>query len=358
MVKKGFKKNKVKVDLCSYPPYIIQGVPKSGKTTLFYELVQLIYGTQDAGLLISMGKEDGFKALDDIQYEIIREWDSEYEEDTDLRGMQQLVDDLVENKEEYGIKMIGIDTYDWMVEVLINEVKRQHRKEKGEKCKSLNDAFGGFSRGKDRLVEMMLNEVSRLRDAGYAVFVLAHTKVKEKTDPLTGLNYDQLTNNLRSDIYGAIQNIAQMVVTISIDKEIVDGRLIGEKRYMNFRSNGLIDCGCRFREVPDKLELSAENFMKAFEIGVKSSMKTKKSDEELEEMKKQEMIEREKIAKAQNKKNTIKDMVSKIKEGFGDLGDGAKLKMQEYVQEAGIESLDDLSESHRTIVENMYELVL
>lgn len=145
MAKKGFNKNKVKVDLCSYPPYLIQGVPKSGKTTLFYDLVELVYGTQEAGLLLSMGKEDGFKSLDDIQYEEIKEWDSDYDEDTELRGMIQAVDDLVENNKEYGIKIIGIDTYDWMVEVLIDEVKKQHKREKGEKCKSLNDAFGGLT---------------------------------------------------------------------------------------------------------------------------------------------------------------------------------------------------------------------
>lgn len=203
----------------------------------------------------------------------------------------------------------------------------------------------------------MLTQISRLRQAGMAVFVLAHTKIKEKTDPSSGLSYDQLTNNLRSDIYGAIEHIAQMVVTISIEKEIVDGKLIGEKRYMNFRNNGTIDCGCRFREVPDRLELSATNFMKAFEMGVKSSMKVKKTDEEIEEMKKSEEKDRQRTAEALNKKLTIEEMVGKIKEGFGELGDGAKLKMQEYVQEAQIESLDGLTESHRNIVENMYELV-
>ena len=72
----GRKINKVQVDLCSYPHYLIMGVKKVGKTTLFADLVDLLYpGHPEKGLLISCGNEEGYKALDDLQYEEAREWD-------------------------------------------------------------------------------------------------------------------------------------------------------------------------------------------------------------------------------------------------------------------------------------------
>lgn len=96
-----------------------------------------------------------------------------------------------------------------------------------------------YGKGRDRLVEIMLKQISRLRNAGYGVFIIAHTKFKEKTDVMTGEKYEQLTNNLRSDIYSSVANITQMIVTATLERQIVEGKQVGEKRYLYFRSNGL-----------------------------------------------------------------------------------------------------------------------
>ena len=52
----AFKKNKVKVDLCSYPPYMFLAPKKFGKTTFWYNLVRDAWGDDDKGLLISFGR--------------------------------------------------------------------------------------------------------------------------------------------------------------------------------------------------------------------------------------------------------------------------------------------------------------
>lgn len=303
----AFKMNKVKVDLTSYPPYVILGVPKAGKTTLFRDLVLHNYKDASKGLLISMGDEDGYLALDDLQVAVAQDWSSDFDEEEGIGGLTNMVDFIIENNHELGLKMVGLDTFDKMVEIGINQVLKEHKKEKGTPCKSLNDAFGGFNRGKDRLVAMMLKEITKLRNANIAVFVLAHTKLKEKTDAVTGETYEQLTNNLRADIWSCIADIAQIICTINIEREIVEGRQVGSTRMMNFVSNGLIDCGSRFSGMPEKLELSAENFMAAFETGVKNSMRKPISDKEIEEL-------REKEQREEKVKHIIEDDTEENKE--------------------------------------------
>ena len=292
----AFKKNKVKVDLRSYPPYLIMGERKVGKSSLMYELAKLNYSL-DEMLLISMGDEKGYHSLDGILYEECTKWSKVAKNEDDDRGFIQVVKDLVENIKDHGIKMVVIDTLDTLIDVGTEEVLNQHRVEKGTVCKSLNDAFGGFQRGRDRLVDMLKKQIHLLDKAGFAVFILAHTKNKDKTDPLTGEKYEMLTNNLRADLYSPIADSCQMIVNIAIERQIEEGIQVGEKRFMHFRNNGLIDAGCRFNDVPDKLELSAENFMKAFEQGVKSSMS---GNTNIEQAKKEEEQAIEKnIEKAQ-----------------------------------------------------------
>lgn len=359
----AFKKNVIKVDLCSYPPYIIMGEHKSGKSTLFRDLVLHNYGSEDYGLLISFADEDGYLSLDKLQFEKTIEWDSEFDEETELRGFVQIVDDLVENKKDYKIKMIAIDTYDKMVEIAINEVLRLHKREKGTLCKSINDALGGYGKGRDRLLELILGQIGRLRNAGYAVFPLAHTKFKEKTDPMTGEQYEQLTNNLRGDYYSAIANVAQMIVNITIEREIKEGKQVGEKRVMYFRNNGIVDAGSRFSDLPEKLELSAENFMKAFEQGVKGAfINGNVSDKQIEKQRKFEEREREKVAEVTKKKEKEKsdqinneDLVATIQNKYPKADEETKEKIKVVMKEYNIPNFKDAdslsSEGLQKIVE-------
>ena len=336
----GFKLNVPKVDLCSYPPYVVMGEPKSGKSTLARDLVIYNYGDESKGVLISFADEEGYLALDKLQFEKVVDWNAK-EDESGLRGFCQVVDDLVENKEKYGIKMVTLDTYDKMVEVAINEVLKQSKRETGKPCKSINEAYGGFGRGRAKLTELLLEQIGRLRTAGYAVFLMAHTKWKEKTDALTGEKYEQLTNNLNSDYYGVISHIAQMIVNITIEREVIDGKQVGEKRLMYFRSNGIIDAGGRFTNLPECLPLSAENFMTAFEIGVKGSFLTQKTEKDLEELRKKEQEETKKVAEESLKKeielktkfsndelcNVIKD---KFPKANADVQSSVKQVMAQY----------------------------
>ena len=140
----------------------------------------------------------------------------------------------------------------------------------------------------------MINEqADRLSKAGYGLFIFGHTKYKTVKDKITGEEYEQLTSSLTEDLDAIFGDSVQVVATISIDKMIEDGKLVGTKRMIHFRDNGLVNCGCRFKGMPDSVELSAKNYLEAFRIGVKNSFLTPKSDSEIADMQAKEVAERE-----------------------------------------------------------------
>ena len=318
------KTNKVKADIRSYPPYIIMGQPKVGKTTLFRDLVLLLYGDSSKGLLISLGDEEGFLASDDLQYEEAKTWD-DFEDENGNRGLKHIIDEVIETqgtKEQ--IEMVAFDTYDELVNVATKQVYEEHREQHGSYPKSLNDALGGYQRGHDRVCELIREEIGRLRQAKVAVFILAHTKIKTETDPLTNLQYEQITNNLTGKFYACVSNIAQMIVNIVYERKIEDvetnndkevGKIISSERMMVFCNNPFVEAGGRFNGLPEKLPLSAENFMEAFNVGVKNSCRSKDlTDNTMDEMRKTEQVENNKIAKENAEKQDLSKKMAVVKE--------------------------------------------
>ena len=348
----AFKINKVKADLCSYPPYIFLAERKFGKTTFWYDLVREAWDDDSKGLLISFGNEEGYHALDGIQVEVAKKWNAPYDEETDLRGFVQIVDDIVENNHEYGLKGVCFDTLDTMVDVGTDEVLRQHRVEKGTVCKSLNDAFGGFSRGVERLVEIIREQEARLRDAGLAVFYLCHTKNKEKTDLKSGEKYEQITNNLQGNIYTKIADAAQMVMVGLIERDIVNGKIIDEQRSVYLRGTSEVDAGSRFTGdgLPEKIALSPKAFMEAFESAVKASIKT--PGQSIDAMKREEEINAAKKAEVAKKKEAEKkaleaeeakrdEYIEKITMKLVNAGDEIKEKFKSMVLATGCKNIKD-----------------
>lgn len=359
----AFKMNKVKVDLCSYPPYMMLAPKKFGKTTFWYNLVREAWGDDKKGLLISFGNEEGYHSLDGIQVEVAKEWDAEYDKDTELRGFVQIVDDIIDNNEEYGLKGVCFDTLDTMVDVATKEILRQHKKEKGTVCKTLNEAFSGYGRGKLRLLSIMNEQIERLRDAGLAVFILCHIKNKEKTDLMSGEKYEQITNNLTDDIYSNFADSAQMVMVGALDREIVAGKIVSEERVVYLRGNSSVDAGGRFTDVPEKIELSPRAFLDAFEEAVKASIKSKNDDKTISKMKSEEEKERKSKAEKskekdiENRLNTDEDRTAYLQiitSKFPYANDEVKAKAKDLLAESGCKKFTEESvpiEILRTISE-------
>lgn len=372
MARRSFKKNQVKASILGYY-YYLRGVEKAGKTTLFYELVEKLFGNQEKGLLISTGREDGYKALPDIQYEVVQDKiDSKGKViEYGWKEFVSLVDDLVNDKEELGIELIGIDTYDELCKIVANEVVRlSNVKNPTKKCESINGAFGGFSAGFEKFEELVEGQLHRLRSAGYTVMVISHTKVRtiKEKGMSEDESYQMLTTNLDSRFDNVVSHKADVIATIQIEKDVQDGRLNGSKRYIYFRESNFVKAGSRFKEIAEKVELSADNFIKAIEDGIKASMRKNVTDEEFEKMKKSDEIKRQEVVKEQLKElkemdkksididrnQEIKDVItSKWKETSKEIKEQAK----EIMKKNGIDKIGDIENNPTSAMEEILKLI-
>ena len=177
----------------------------------------------------------------------------------------------------------------------------------------------------------MTEQIARLRNAGYGVFLIGHVKVKDKIDPVTGDVYEQYTNNLSNKYFGAVADTAQMVVNIVNQLNIVGGtedkagRVSGSDRIMYFRDTGLIDAKSRFVGVPDSLPLSAKNFLEAFKMGVRGSQTQPIEEKEIKKQAKKEQKESEiqynNLVKSEQNGNTKRkeDLSADIQKAMKDI---------------------------------------
>lgn len=343
----------VKVRLEDYV-HLLLGEKKTGKTTLFRDLINKHYnGDMSKGFLA--GFESGFNAMDGLYAEKIEDW-SDWED---------YVEEFVEDRKNIEFKLIGIDTIDYFVEMAISETLKASKRKDGKIVTSVNEAFGGFSRGKEYCLGIMRKSINALKNSGYGIVFIGHTKLKKKNTGLVlgdGQEYMQLSCNLTNDYAGLFEDMADMITYLVVNKQVTNvtdakSRTATSSVNMVFRSDGSIDCGGRFKDLPEYLPYSADNYLKAFEQGVKGSMLQSKTDDEIKEMAKNQEKELEQKIEQKNKRLTIEEMVDEIKANFSKLGDGAKTRMAELLEKSGAGNINGLNESHRDIVEEMFELI-
>ena len=127
------KKNVIKIDPLSYNIGLI-GEGGIGKTTIIKEMCEKLAG-EDGYLFAECGKEDGADAISGINYINCPAWSQDYDEYTNSVGFEELIEDIIENKEsEYkSLKTLVIDTYDQLVDLAKPEVIRMHNRENPDK---------------------------------------------------------------------------------------------------------------------------------------------------------------------------------------------------------------------------------
>lgn len=289
-----WKKNEVSVDIAHYRHYW-RAPKKWGKTTLFANLIQELYGDMDKGLLISCGNERGYSALDGIVYVDCPEWSD----------IAELVDELIENKEENSFVLLGFDTVDELVAMAQREVIKLDFRKTGERHE-FNAAFGGYGAGRRKVDEMINSLITRLGDSGFGLIFIGHSKIRDVKEK-NGDEYQMLTSNLSSDYDGIFANKADICMMGVIEKEIDGGFVQGAERYMIFRGNGYVDAGGRFADIDDRVEVSAKNYIKTVTDAIKKSIKSHVvTDEYIEQKLQQERQEKEDFYKA-NKERLMQD---------------------------------------------------
>lgn len=274
--------NVIKPDIKNLSIYL-RSTKKFGKTTLFRDMILAKYGDPSRGLLVGCGNEIGYKMLDNLNVTQVKTY----------KDMTELANWLITEKgKEHNIEIVAFDTGDELALITDAETIRQSNVENPtKKCKSIKGAFGGYTAGEKFSANNLIKPyMTKLQDAGFGIWVIAHTKfktIKEKGG-LDEDGYMQLSSNMGADYEAAFGDIFDVTLTGVIDRDL-ETKQVGDKtkkyatdeiRKLYFRGTTLIDAGGRFADnaVPefmvfDKPDMGAE-FVRVVEEGMEKSKST------------------------------------------------------------------------------------
>ena len=271
------KRKEVMVDFANYC-YLFNGIAGIGKTTLAYEVGKTLYG-EDGVMILTIGQEPEPKHLGNILSDRAKTWSD----------VSEMVDDLVDyrNEDYKDLKLIAIDTVDEVFRLAEQEVLDMFNSTVviDKRVKSIKQAFGGFQAGENKVLDIVVTTLFKLRDAGYGIFFIGHTKIKNKKDPMTDIEFEQLTSNLEAKYYTAIKDKVNVVGCAYIEREMNNletvkdafskkekqvGRIASEKRVIVFRDEEYaIDVKSHFEYIEPKIEFSAPIFIETVLTAIK-----------------------------------------------------------------------------------------
>lgn len=315
----NIKPHKVVADAFNYK-YVIAGRPKAGKTSLIHGIVKEKYDG-DLSKLLLVAFEKGYNALDGIYAQDIDEW-------TDF---QELVDELVENKEEIPFKILAFDTVDVMGKLATEYVIRTQSRKDGKRYTAINDL--AYGKGYELLEREMGDQIAKLDKAGFSLFFLTHDKDRQ-FETREGLKYDKTTLSLGGRVRDLILNMVDFIVFIELSKELVKG-VAEDRRYIYFRGDSGLEAGSRFKHVPNRIEYSYDGFIDTIEEAIlqeyggddKAVEKAKKEQNKEKESKASEFVD-----KVKNHK-TPEELQSEILEIVTGLDKTIKLEVATYFKE-------------------------
>ena len=275
------KINTIKPDIKNAYIYF-RAVRKWGKTTTWKNIILQKYnGDASKGLLVEVGNEHGTTMLDNINTTHVSSY----------KDLIQLKDWLIKEKgNEHNIEMLCFDVVDELPEIFDKEIIRLNSIENPNKpCKSIKSCFGGYNAG----VEMSANKIKaymeELKNAGFGIMCIGHTKMKAVSDKATTEDekWMTLTGTLSSNYESAIADVCDIVLTGNIEREFetkgegdnAKNYLVSEERRLYFRGTELIAAGSRFAPdaVPDYIvfdgspEEFAAKLIKTIEEGMEKS---------------------------------------------------------------------------------------
>lgn len=326
-----------------------------GKSTIIKEICEKLAG-EDGYLALDVGKEDGHDAIAGIVSERIEDW----------AKFVEVTDDIIDNKtKDYkDLQVVIIDTYDQLFDLAEKEVIRLHNKRNPEKPKidTINSAFGGFGKGLDKAIELVLDRLWELKKVGVSFIVVAHTKKKDVDDVVTGDQYSILTSDISQKYFNAIKTKLHFLGMAYIDRNIVQektgkknfktgeditkGKIVSESRVIRFRDDTYsVDSKSRFADIVDCIPFNADEFIKAMQDAImKEHGKGTLTVEQSQKKAAKEAKEKEKFAaqyaeeKAKNHADESRnaELIDIIKTKFPDADDDMKAKVKTIMQQYDI----------------------
>lgn len=370
MARKYGKKKEISINPLDYN-IGLAGISGVGKTTLIKNVCEKLVG-DDGYLMLDIGKESGHDCIEGIVSETIPDWDT----------LDEVLDDIIDNRatDYKDLKVVVFDTLDELFVLGEEEAIRRYNKTvpADKKANSINSVNGGYGKGLDACIDLVLNRIWSLKEVGISFIVIVHTKAKDIEDPITGQTYQVITANMTQRYFNAIKTKLDILGVAYIDREIIkekiDGRkdikgkdvtrniVAAEARKISFRSDDYnLDSKCRFPQIVSEIPLDTDEFIKAIEDAIraeqsksgKSYDETKKEQEAVEAEKMKEIAEAEKIKKTQKAVNKVmEDVLDYIKENKSN-----KSKIQPIIdrcKEAGVKPTEvtDLD-----LANELYEMI-
>ena len=343
----------------------ILGESGVGKTTLMKNVCEKIVGS-DGYLLLNIGKEDGVKCIDGISYEDIPNY----------KVWNEVTTDIIKNKKtDYpDLKIIISDTLDQLFDIAEPEVIRVWNAENiGKKdfvpAKTLNQACGGFGRGEDAVIDLVLNRIWALKSVGVAFFYTGHTKRREIEDAVSGQTYSSLTTNMMQRYFTAVKTKTDVLGIACIDREIIKektgkkniitkqeetrNKISAESRVIKFRDdNYSVDSKSRFANIIEEIPLNADDFIKAITDAINCATSNSDNQKNINKPKhiiKNDIIEEEisiddeVVDDIVDETNLIdkETLMSEIREKFKEADKDTKTKIKAILTEKGNGKLDD-----------------
>lgn len=375
MARKFGKKREICIDPLTYNIGLI-GESGIGKSTVIKEFCEKLAG-DDGYIALDIGKEDGHDAINGIVSEKIPDWAT----------FKEFCDDVIENKltDYKELRVIVLDTFDQLYEITVPEVIRMHNRANPDKPKitSIKQAFGGFSAGEDKAIELILDKLWELKSVGVSFIAIGHTKKKDIDDPVTGETYSQLTTNMSQRTFGALKTKLHFLGVAYIDREIVKqktgkknvvtkqeevkGKVMSESRRISFRDdNYSVDSKSRFADIVDQIPLDSDALIKALSDAILAEHS--KGDKTVEQSKKELATARKKqeakIAEKleQDAKNKIDEernaeLMSVIQNKFSDANAATKKKVKAIMAENDIPNFKNSDDIPTAILESIVEVL-
>lgn len=367
------RKNKVSTDILKYNLALF-GEKGIGKTTLAYNVMKKLCKDDDGYLFLECGKEDGQKAIDGINYVSCPAWETEedeengydengYNEFTNSVGFINVINDIIENKttDYKNLRCVVIDTFDTLIDIAEPEVVSLYNREirsdpKQKKATTINSAYGGFNRGKQKALEIIMDNLWKLHSVGVAFFLIGHVKTKDKVDVFTGESYSMLTGDAERTYLDGIMNKLDVVGIAYIDrsiekektgkkgfdgKEVVKGHVKNESRKIAFRPDAYVaETKSRFASITPVIDLDADQYIEAIKNAIEESIEgnvnERKKEDAIKKEQAAEIVKKHEQAKKEsdNLEELKKQIVSYITENKGDTSKTAPLV--KYLKNEGI----------------------
>lgn len=353
------KKNEVDLNPIHYNIAIL-GESGIGKTTLAKEICEKLVG-EDGYLHLDLGKEDGASAIQGIISEPVEDWNK----------LKDVVEDIVENKTtDYpDLQTVIWDTYDELIIMAEKEAIRQYnRKNPDKKADTINGAWGGFGKGQDKAIELILDQIWELKKVGVNSIIVAHVKRSDITDPISQETYSKLTADTQQRYFNAIKNKMHFIGLAYVDRDIVKektgkknvvtkeevviNKVVSESRVISFRDDTYsVDSKSRFAEIVDHIPFSSDAFIKAMQDAIlaehakgnKTVEQTKKEQAKAQKEADAAAAEYSKQAKAQKvdiERN--EELLVIIKNQFSDATADVKKQVKAIMEEYGFSNFKDV----------------